>query len=94
VLYRAGAGLDYYIENAGGATRLADEGRISVRYANGSAGVKRRFLFIGSSPKPGPGSTISVPEKDPNAGIDFVALFGNVAQVLAAAVTVIVVATR
>ena len=94
VLYREGVGLDYYLDNAGGLTHLADEGRISVRYANGSAAVKQKFLFFGSSPTPGPGSTVIVPEKDPDAGVDFVALFGNVAQVLAAAVTVIVVATR
>ena len=59
VLYRQGAGLDYYIANAGGYARNADEGRVSVRYANGSAWVKRKFLFFGSTP--GPGSLVTVP---------------------------------
>ena len=59
---------DAYVGNAGGFTRLADEGRVSVRYANGSARVKKgEFLFFGSSPKPGPGSTVFVPQKDPSA---------------------------
>lgn len=94
VLYREGAGLDYYLANAGGVTSMADGSRISVRYANGSAAVKRRFLFFGSSPKPRPGSVVTVPEKDPDARVDYVGIFGSIAQVLSAAVTVIVVATR
>ena len=94
VVFRNGAALDYYIGNAGGTTSDADEGRVSVRYANGSAAVKRKFLFFGTSPTPGPGSTVFVPEKSPKDRIDVVALFGSISQVLAAAVTVIVVATR
>ncbi|MFQ5704935.1 MAG: SLBB domain-containing protein [Gemmatimonadales bacterium] len=94
VLYQEGAGLDYYIANAGGFARLADKGNVSVRYANGSAKLKNKFLFFRSTPKPGPGSTVFVPAKDPSDKVDFVALFGSVAQILAAAVTVIVVATR
>lgn len=94
VLFRDGAGLDYYIGNAGGATSEADVGRASVRYANGSAAVKRRFLFFGSSPKPGPGSMVFVPERADDDRVDFVALFGSIAQILAAAVTVIVVVGR
>ncbi len=94
ILYRAGAGLDYYLENAGGLTNIADQGRIRVHYANGSAQVRRRFLFFGSSPTPGPGSTVTVPAKDPEDRVDIVRLFGTIAQMLGAAVTVIVVATR
>ncbi len=63
VLFEHGAGLDYYIGNAGGYTRSADEGPVSVRYANGSARVKNGgFLFFCSSPEPGPGSMIFVPD--------------------------------
>ncbi|MBI2538125.1 MAG: SLBB domain-containing protein [Gemmatimonadetes bacterium] len=40
VLYREGAGLDYYVENAGGYARNADKGRVSVRYAHGGAAVE------------------------------------------------------
>ena len=57
VLYRQGAGLDYYIDNARGYAQNADEGRVSVRYANGSARVKRKFLFFSSTRRsPGRGA--------------------------------------
>jgi protein involved in polysaccharide export with SLBB domain len=71
VLLEDGADLDYYIGNAGGYTRSADEGRVSVRYTNASARVKNGgFLFFGSSPEPEPGSTIFVPERDPQDRFD------------------------
>ena len=96
VLYEEGANLDYYIGNAGGFTRFADEGRVSVRYANGSAKVKKGgFLFFGSSPKPGPGSTVFVPTKDPTAeGFDVGQFVTGLVGVLASLTTVIVVLAR
>jgi len=96
VLYEEGANLDYYIGNAGGFTRFADEGRVSVRYANGSAKVKKGgFLFFGSSPKPGPGSTVFVPTKDPSEeGFDVGQFVTGLVGVLASLTTVIVVLVR
>jgi len=94
VLYEEGANLDYYIGNAGGFTRFADEGRVSVRYANGSARVKKGGLF-GSSPKPGPGSTVFVPRKDPSEeGFDVGQFVTGLVSVLASLTTVIVVLAR
>ena len=96
VLYEEGADLDYYIDNAGGFTRLADEGGVSVRHANGSARVKKGgFLFFGSSPKPGPGSTIFVPEKDPSArGFDVTGFVRDLVSIAAYVATVILVIDR
>ncbi len=95
VLYRRGAGLEYYLEAAGGFTRAAEKGQVSVRYANGEVRTRRWALFYSSNPKPGPGSEVSVPAKDPNAPrTDTVALFGAIAQILASTVAIIVVATR
>lgn len=96
VLYEEGANLDYYIGNAGGFTRFADEGRVSVRYANGSAKVKKGgFLFFGSTPKPGPGSTVFVPAKDPSEeGFDVGQFVTGLVSVLASLTTVIVVLAR
>ena len=94
VLYQAGEGLGYYIANAGGYAREADKGRVSVRYANGSARTKSRFLFFSSSPKPGPGSTVFVPSKEPGEGFNVAAFMASVAQILASTVAIIVVATR
>jgi len=95
VLFEDGAGLDYYMANAGGYTRLADEGRVSVKYANGSARVKKGgFLFFGSSPRPGPGSVVFVPERDPEDRFDERGLIADLVGILGSTTTVIVVLTR
>jgi len=95
VLYRRGAGLDYYLSAAGGFTPLAQKGQVSVRYANGEVRTRRRSLFFTRNPAPGPGSEVYVPVKDPAAPhTDMVALFGAIAQILASTVAIIVVATR
>jgi protein involved in polysaccharide export with SLBB domain len=95
VLYRRGAGLDYYLSAAGGFNRVADKGAVSVRLANGEVRTKSRWLFVSNSPTPGPGSEVFVPAKDPNEPrTDKVALFGAIAQILASTVAIIVVATR
>lgn len=84
VQYKPGAGLDYYISNAGGYTRDADKGRVSVRYANGSAEVvSRTLLFFRSSPTPLPGSTVIVPTIDPVNRTDWQTVLTNIAQITA-----------
>ena len=94
VLWRSGAGLDYYLSAAGGFTQHADKGAVSVRFANGEVRTRRGGLF-GGSPKPGPGSEVFVPAEDPSARrTDYVALFGALAQILASTVAIIVVVTR
>jgi protein involved in polysaccharide export with SLBB domain len=95
VLYRRGAGLDYYLSAAGGFAPSAEKGQVSVRYANGEVRTRRGGLLFSSNPAPGPGSEVYVPAKDPNAPrTDKVALFGAIAQILASTVAIIVVATR
>jgi hypothetical protein len=95
VLWQQGKDLDYYISAAGGFAQLANKGAVSVRYANGEVKTRHRNIFGTSDPRPGPGSEVSVPAKDPNAPhTDYVALFGAIAQVLASTVAIIVVATK
>jgi protein involved in polysaccharide export with SLBB domain len=95
VLYRRGAGLEYYLSAAGGFTPSAEKGHVSVRYANGEVRTRRYSLLVSSNPAPGPGSEVYVPAKDPNAPkTDMVALFGAIAQIVASTVAIIVVATR
>jgi len=95
VLYRRGAGLEYYLSAAGGFTRAAEKGQVSVHYANGEVRTRRRTLFFHSDPTPGPGAEVIIPAKDPNAPrTDSVALFGGIAQILASMVAIIVVVTR
>jgi protein involved in polysaccharide export with SLBB domain len=95
VLYRRGAGLDYYLSAAGGFSQRANKGGVSVRLANGETRSRRRTLFFSSNPTPGPGSEVFVPFKDPTeAKTDYVALFGSIAQILASTIAIIVVVKR
>ncbi|HLV26599.1 MAG TPA: SLBB domain-containing protein [Gemmatimonadales bacterium] len=89
VSYREGAPLSYYLRSAGGTTRMADKSLAYVRQGNGQveAVVQKRFR-PDYNPVPTPGSTVFVPEKDPNAGRDLsqtIALGAQVFGVLATA---------
>ncbi len=95
VRYERGKDFNYYVSNAGGYTNNADKGRASVRYADGSARVRSKFLLFTSSPEPGPGSTIVVPFRpEGERGIDLAVLFGGISQVLSAVTTIILVVDR
>jgi protein involved in polysaccharide export with SLBB domain len=96
VLWVRGADLNYYLGAAGGLSYKADKGRVSVRAANGEVSTRHRTLLIfGSDPTPGPGSEVLVPPKDSTArGTDPIAVLGIVAQIIAATVTLVVVARR
>jgi polysaccharide export outer membrane protein len=95
VLYRRGAGLDYYLSAAGGFSQRANKGGVSVELANGETRTRRRALFFSSNPTPGPGSQIFVPFKDPQAiKTDYVALFGAIAQILASTIAIIVISKK
>jgi protein involved in polysaccharide export with SLBB domain len=95
VLWRQGASLDYYLSAAGGFAPHADKSAVSVRFANGEVRTRHGGLFGGGAPKPGPGSEVLVPTEDPTQRkTDYVALFGAIAQILASAVTIAVVATK
>jgi protein involved in polysaccharide export with SLBB domain len=95
VLFREGAGVGYYIDNAGGWARDADKGRVAVRYANGTARVPSKFLFFARSyPTPGPGSVITVPDKPAGEPFNLTGFMAAFAQILASTVAIIVIATR
>ena len=94
VLWAQGQSLSDYINAAGGFSYTADEGRVAVRYANGEVKTKHHFLFFHSSPKPGPGSEVTVPTKDLSHPTDYVALFGSIAQVLASSLAIVLLATK
>ena len=94
VLYREGEDLDYYLAGAGGYRNDADKGRVSVRYANGLAQTRSKFLFWSSYPTPGPGSIVTVPEKNPADRFDTVGLITNLVAILGSLTTVIVVLTN
>jgi protein involved in polysaccharide export with SLBB domain len=94
VRYVPGEGFDYYIENAGGFRANADEGRASVRYANGSARTRSKFLFFSSYPTPGPGSEVFVPEEIPGTGTEWIALLGPIVSAVGSITALIIAVTR
>jgi polysaccharide export outer membrane protein len=94
VLYEEGRDVEYYIANAGGYTRNADKGRVAVQFANGSAEVKRKLLFLAHSPTPRPGSVVAVPEIPADARVDTTALLGTIAQILTSAVAIIAIVVK
>lgn len=94
VLWREGQDFDYYIAAAGGFRSDADRGRASVRYANGLARTRDKFLFWSSFPTPGPGSTINIPAEDPADQFDTRGLITDLVAILGSITTVIVVVTR
>lgn len=94
VLYRPGAGLDYYLSAAGGFSQQADKRHVAVRLANGEVRTKAKWLIFTNSPKPEPGSEVLVPTEDPAHKTNYVAVFGSMAQILASMVAIIAVATR
>lgn len=91
VLYRPEQDFDYYIAAAGGFRYDADKGRTSVRFANGLARTRSKFLFWSSYPTPDAGSVITVPTEDPTGGIDAVALTTGVLSVLGTITTLVIV---
>lgn len=91
VLYRPDQDFDYYIAAAGGFRYDADKGRTSVRFANGLARTRSKFLLWSSYPKPDAGSVITVPTEDPTGGIDAVALTTGLVSVIGTITTLIIV---
>ncbi|HUF74658.1 MAG TPA: SLBB domain-containing protein, partial [Longimicrobiales bacterium] len=90
VRYVPGEDLDYYIANAGGFRADADEGRTSVRYANGSARTRSKFLFFSSWPSPGPGSEVFVPAEIPGTGTEWYTILGPVVSAVGSVAALII----
>ncbi|MDB4891908.1 MAG: polysaccharide export protein [Gemmatimonadetes bacterium] len=95
VAYVRGKGIDYYIGAAGGPTRTGDDDRAYVVQPSGKLeSVKHRFVLPSSMPQPRPGSVVTVPEKDPADKKDYIAMAGQVGQIVAGLVTVILLARK
>lgn len=95
VSWTPGKNLEYYVNAAGGYSRLADAGRSFVTQPSGRVeSVKRRFLFSDGLPKPMPGAVVLVPERDPEDRRDILPIIGGIASILGSIVAVIAVSTR
>jgi protein involved in polysaccharide export with SLBB domain len=98
VVYREGAGLDYYIRQAGGYVEDADKSRVRIRLANGQVAIRggRFLVFGGGIEDPDPGSVISVPFEPPptGEGIRITEFVGIVGTLLTAAASIIIAVSR
>lgn len=87
IMYEKGKGINGYLSNAGGVTRLASKGRTFVVYSNGSSAKTTRILGIFPDyPRIEPGSQIFVPQKPKRQGLD-VAKTGILISALSALIT-------
>ena len=91
VLYREDEGFDYYISAAGGFRNDADQGRTSVRFANGLARTRSKFLLWSSWPTPDAGSVITVPAKPAQTPIDRTQLITSLVAITGSVLATIVV---
>jgi protein involved in polysaccharide export with SLBB domain len=90
-----GADLDYYIRSAGGATTKGDSKRAYVTQPNGKVDTRHKhFGLWRSEPEPQPGSTVVVPEKDPNDKHDWLQIATATTSLLGSLVAVIAILGR
>ncbi len=69
--WQEGMSLGDYLDQAGGVVENGDRNRAVVTYANQERQRSRKFLIFRSDPSVEPGSTISVPFKEPGEGSSF-----------------------
>jgi polysaccharide biosynthesis/export protein len=95
VTYVPGRSLDYYVSAAGGVTRKGDLRYAYVTQPNGKVEASSGKFIFRNDPRPRPGSTVYVPEKDPNQRpIDYIATIGSIAQVAASFVAIAIALRR
>ena len=94
IMYEKGKGINDYISNAGGVTRLANKGKTFVIYPNGSSAKTTKVLGIFRNyPTVEPGSQIFIPQKPKRQGLD-VGKAGIFISALTALITGIALITR
>ncbi len=95
VTYVPGRSLEYYVSAAGGVTRKGDLRYAYVTQPNGKVEATRGKFIFRDDPRPRPGSTVFVPERDPNERrIDYLATFGTIAQLAASFVAIAIALKR
>lgn len=95
VLFKKGAGVDYYIKATGGFTDLADKSNITIKLANGKQFQPKRFLFWKYLPeKITAGSTIYVPVLAEKKEIDWSGAIRDAAAIMSSIATTILIYDR
>jgi protein involved in polysaccharide export with SLBB domain len=89
VTYVPGRSMDYYVRAAGGITRKGDLRYAYVTQPNGKVEATGGKFIFRSNPKPRPGSTVFVPEKDAaDRRVDYLQTLGTIAQLAASFVAI------
>jgi polysaccharide export outer membrane protein len=95
VTYVPGRSLEYYVRAAGGVTRKGDLRYAYVTQPNGKVEATSGKFIFRNDPRPRPGSTVYVPEKDATERrIDYIATIGSIAQVAASFVAIAIALRR
>jgi polysaccharide export outer membrane protein len=95
VTYVPGKNLEYYVRAAGGVTRKGDIRYAYVTQPNGKVEATSGKFIFRNDPRPRPGSSVYVPEKDPNERrVDYIATIGSIAQVAASFVAIAIALRR
>jgi protein involved in polysaccharide export with SLBB domain len=96
VVYKPGADLDYYIQQAGGFTDYAAKDRVTVTYPSGERRTKHQNIFMTSNPDVKPGSVIYVPvmPTDQRGGTDWGRLLSRTLGVLGTIATLVLAYDR
>ena len=95
VTYVPGRSMDYYVRAAGGITRKGDLRYAYVTQPNGKVEATGGKFIFRSNPKPRPGSTVFVPEKDAaDRRVDYLQTLGTIAQLAASFVAIAIEARR
>ena len=89
--YVSGADLDFYIRSAGGPSTKGDRGHAYVTQPNGKVETREHHLFglIRFDPKPQPGSTVYVPDKDLTGRFDWVTATAGFTSILGSVVAIV-----
>jgi protein involved in polysaccharide export with SLBB domain len=95
VTFVPGRSLEYYVSAAGGITRKGDLRYAYVTQPNGKVEATSGKFIFKNDPRPRPGSTVYVPERDPNERqSNLIATIGTVAQIAASFVAIAIALKR
>jgi protein involved in polysaccharide export with SLBB domain len=95
VLHRPGAGLSYYINQAGGYTDNAEKGGVTVAYKNGERSAVSGFLLFGRTPRIEPGSEIFVPaQPEGRTGFNWDTFLTRALTILSTGATLIIAVSQ
>ena len=95
VTYVPGKDLEYYVRAAGGITRKGDIRYAYVTQPNGKVEATSGKFIFRNDPRPRPGSSVYVPERDSSERrVDYIATIGSIAQVAASFVAIAIALRR